>query len=316
MSKPEEPLKEQPTFLHQELQQIEKDYRTKVQIVTARPVLSQAFFFAWMVFDALLLTIFVGYSAYYLVSGAFDERRQVSAIINNLETLHDAAASRAAVSLVTGEVLVFSPTSGYEDFYTEIRNPNQDWTAAFTYSFKTSSGESRKQKGFVMPGERKPLLALHEALTGNRADLLVEEITWIRVDHHVIPDITEWLERHNDFQITDNTYVTNLEINKQKVARSSFTITNQSPYGYYEAPFLVFLLRGDTVVGVNQVVLNTFNAGEARQVDVNWFGAFPTAAEIQVVPNIDYFDADAYLPIGGEVPPDILMWQSRMYCDI
>lgn len=305
MSKKEEPLKEQPSFLHQELQKIEKDYQQKVQIVTARPVISQAFFFAWAVIDALLLTVAIGYIAYYLVSGSFDERRAVSDVIQNLGTIHDATAFNAAANLVTGEVLVFSPTAGYEDFYTEITNPNTDWTASFTYSFKTASGETRQYKGVVMPGERKILLALHESVSGSRADFVVEDISWIRVDHHVIPDIEEWLERHEDFLVTNSVYETDLEVNKQKVARSSFTITNRSPYGYYDAVFNVMLMHGDTVVGVNQVVLSSFATGESRDVDVNWFGSFPGAAEIKVIPNIDYFDADAYLPVGGETPSDL-----------
>lgn len=305
MGKPEEVQKEQPSFLRQELQQIEKDYRTKVQIITARPVLSQAFLFAWMVIDVLLLVICVGYIGYYLVSGAFDDRRAVSGIVQNLDSLHSATVADAAVSLVTGEVLVFSPTSGYLDFYTEIYNPNPDWTASFTYSFKTSSGDTRSQKGFVMPGERKPLIALHESVSGSRGDLVVEDISWIRVDPHVISDISEWLDRHNDFLITNDVYVTDLEIDDQKLARSSFTVTNRSPYSYYDVPLTVLLMRADTVVGVNQVVLSDVEAGESRDVDVNWFGTFPTAATLKVVPNIDYFDADAYAPIGGETPADL-----------
>lgn len=305
MSKPKEPPKEAPSFLHQELQKIEKDYQTKVQIVTARPVLSQAFFFGWMLLDAILLTIFIGYIAYYLVSGSFAERHDVAQIVQNTDALHDAIVSNAAANLVTGEVLVLTPTAGYQDFYTEITNPNTDWTASFTYSFKTASGQTSSQKGFIMPGERKSLLALHESISGNRADVVVENIDWIRVDRHVIPDGADWLDRHNDFLVTNAVYETNLEINKQKVARSSFTMTNRSPYGYYDAVFTVLLVRADTVVAVNQVVLNRFDSGDTRTVDVNWFGTFPTAAEIRVMPNIDYFDADAYLPVGGETPPDL-----------
>ena len=98
--------------------------------------------------------------------------------------------------------------------------------------------------------------------------MVVEDISWIRVDHHVISDMTEWLDRHNDFLVTNNTYVTDLEIEKQKLARSSFTITNRSPYGYYEVPLTVLLMRADTVVGVNQVTIKPLLADKKLEISV------------------------------------------------
>jgi hypothetical protein len=306
MAKPKEKPAPKPA-IEIELAQVEKEYEQKVRLTTARPALQGAFYTAWMVIDVLLLVIFVSYIGYYLVSGSFAERREVANIANNLDSMRSISEDHQAAALVSGETLVFTPQEGFADFYSELRNPNEEWTASFDYHFSGVFGESATQRGFIMPLETKSLISLHQAVTGRAttAQIVIEDVEWLRVDAHAISDVSAWLTAHNDFSVTDAVYDTNLMVDDQKVGRSSFTITNDSPYGYHQAMFTVILERGGTPAGIHQVTLNSFDTGDVRQVDLNWFGTFPGAADVVVVPNIDYFDVDAYLPPASGAAEDI-----------
>ena len=303
-------LKEKPApklFIDSELAQVEKQYQQKVQVVIARPVLQSALLFAWTVFDVLLIVIFVSYIGYYLVSGSFAERREIASIADNIESMRSISEEHQAAPLVSGESLVFNPQPGFADFYSELQNPNEEWSASFVYYFTGSFGETVKQAGFIMPLENKSIISLHQnvATKPNSGQLVVENVVWLRVDAHAIDDIATWLATHDQFTVTDATFDTTLMVDTNKVGRSSFTITNNSPYGYHEATFTVILERNGTPVGVHQVALNNFDTGDFRRVDLNWFGTFPGAADVVVVPNIDYFDLDVYLPPASPAAEDI-----------
>lgn len=306
MSKP----KEKPApklFIDSELAQVEKQYQQKVQVVTARPVLRSAFLFAWTIIDIFLIVIFVSYIGYYLVSGSFVERREIASIADNIESMRNISEGHRAAPLVSGESFVFNSQDGFADFYGELENPNEEWSASFTYYFTGSFGKSTEQQGFIMPSENKSLISLHQSMVSRATggQLVVEDVVWLRVDAHAIDDISAWLATHDQFTITDAIFDTTLMVDINKVGRSSFTITNNSPYGYHEAAFTVILERNGTPAGIHQVTLNNFDTGDFRKVDLNWFGAFPGAADVVVVPNIDYFDLDVYLPPASPQAEDI-----------
>ncbi len=306
MAKPKEKPAPKP-FIESELAQVEKEYQQKVRMSTARPALQGAFITAWTILDALLLVIFISYIGYYLVSGSFAERREIASIADNIDSMRAISEGHQAAALVSGETLVFNSQEGFADFYSELRNPNEEWTASFSYHFTGSFGESAPQNGFIMPLETKSLISLHQAVTARAttASIVIDDVVWLRVDAHAIADVGAWLTAHNDFTVTDAVYDTTLMVDDQKVGRSSFTITNNSPYGYHEAMFTVILERGGTPAGIHQVTLNNFDTGDVRQVDLNWFGTFPGAADVVVVPNIDYFDVDVYLPPSSPAAEDI-----------
>lgn len=306
MSKPKEKPAPKP-FIDSELAQVEKQYQQKIQVVTARPVLQSTLLFAWTVIDILLIVIFVSYIGYYLVSGSFAERREIASIADNIESMRNISEDHQAAPLVSGESLVFSPQTGYADFYSELRNPNEEWSASFTYYFTGSFGQTVKQTGFIMPLENKAMTSLHQAVSAKptSGQIAVEDVVWLRVDAHAIDDVATWLATHNQFTVTDASFDTTLMVDTSKVGRSSFTVTNDSPYGYHEATFTVLLERNGTPVGIHQVTLNDFDTGDFRQVDLNWFGTFPGVADVVVIPNIDYFNLGVYLPPASPQSEDI-----------
>ena len=55
------------------------------------------------------------------------------------------------------------------------------------------------------------------------------------------------------------------------------------------------------MVGVHQATLSRFVSGETREVAVHWAGEVPSSATATLLPNINYFDTEAYMsPSGGQ----------------
>ncbi|PIQ67975.1 hypothetical protein COV92_00045, partial [Candidatus Uhrbacteria bacterium CG11_big_fil_rev_8_21_14_0_20_41_9] len=123
--------------------------------------------------------------------------------------------------------------------------------------------------------------------------------------HHNIPDIDSWMQDHEAFLVTNAVYGFDVAVDGTNIARSSFDITNNTPFAYWEAVFSVALTRGGTIVGVNQVVLQGLESGETRHVDVNWFSGAPTADEVSVESQINYFDDTVYMNVNSSAVEDV-----------
>ncbi|MFH1631414.1 MAG: hypothetical protein ABIA47_00095 [bacterium] len=292
--------------INPEMHKIESEYRREVAIVKARPILHQVGFIAWTVLDVILVLLFIVYIASYLVAGSFSERAEVASIADNIGIMHDVVTGRSAEALSVGNVDVFSLGDENYDFYVELENPNADWYAEFDYYFEYGEETSDRLQGFIMPGERKPFVALRQpfATRPSNAELVVDEFEWSRVDAHAVEDVDWWVEEHMNFEVAGEDY-SEIKIDGEDIGRSSFSVTNATPYSYWSPVFIVVLERNNNVIGVNQATVAGFESGETRDVTVNWFGDSPSSAEVVVLPNINFFDEDAYMAPPGESGSDI-----------
>ena len=108
------------------------------------------------------------------------------------------------------------------------------------------------------------------------------------------------MDEHENFVLSSSEYGDKIVLEEDSVVRSMFTVENDTPYNYWSTPFWIVLERGGTVVGVNQATIAGFEAGEIREVTVNWFGRAPTSAQdLRIYPVIDYFDEDVYMDQQG-----------------
>ncbi|MFH1711923.1 MAG: hypothetical protein ABH846_01660 [Patescibacteria group bacterium] len=296
-----------PTAMESELAGVEKKFQKEMTILKARPIIMKALLYLWIVLDTVLLILFLVVVVYYLVAGSFTERRAVAGLEDNLESIHSVTIARSATDILLGDTSVFSVGESEFDFYAEIENTNTDWYATFSYQFITNRGDTEEFVGFIMPGQRKPLIAFRQELPSrpSTTDLAISNVVWSRVNGHDIADINTWLNEHNQFELTDAVFARNVELEGSSLARSSFTIANNSPYSYWSADFYIFLERSGTILGVNQVTLPGFASGESRDLDINWFGAAPATATVNVIPNINYFDTGAYMSPEGDLEIDI-----------
>ena len=293
--------------INPEIQAADRDYRREVAITESGPRLRRALLFLWASIDIILLVIFIGYLGFYLTVAATAERRHIARIGENIETNNAITAARSAQSLQLGSVQVYTLENGEYDLYVEIENVNEEWYATFDYHFERSGERSETETGFVLPGESRPLISFRQTFSTRPvgAEVVIENLTWQRVDAHEIVDIPAWMAEHNEFELKNGSYALDVQVGDQRIGQSTFTVENNSPYSYFDAEFSVLILRGNVIAGVNTATIAGFEAGESRDVTVNWFAGAPSSGSVEVVPNINFFDENVYMSPAGDIGTDI-----------
>ncbi|MEK7452411.1 MAG: hypothetical protein AAB664_03660, partial [Patescibacteria group bacterium] len=122
---------------------------------------------------------------------------------------------------------------------------------------------------------------------------------WYRVDHHQIADYKKWSEDRLNVEIKDPIFVQDELVNDVRISHSRFTVINHTAFSYSFPTFYVLLKRGNTVIGVNRTNLQALDSGAAQDVTLNWFGDVPEATQVEVIPELNLFDAQTYKGLIG-----------------
>lgn len=246
--------------------------------------------------DALLIIFGVyGLLDYFVISSGQDaalRARMAETVVQ-----HEVAVRQAPVALIPVSVDAFTASGGKYDFLASIANPNLNWYATLSYRFVGRSGATPEQDSFILPQEEKYLTTLGVELAAppGRPELEITRLDWHRVDRHVIRDLKTWTRERRNFIVSDVKHESALAIDR-KLGRTTFKVENRTAYGYWHAGFFVVPLRGKSPVGASYVTLDNFDAGERREVSINWFDEVPQASDVAVQPDINLFDPAVYMP--------------------
>lgn len=288
-----------------EEKEFQRQYRFSSWWVNNRTRLKKIGFGTFIAVDALLLLS----AAYGLLDGfVLSEPKERRAVLEMVAygqpDLHAYTDATAAKDLDPGPVTVIAGGQGKDDFYAAVENPNADWWAEYRYQFTWDGGETPIQSSFVLPGQSQPAPAFSVSVASppRAPKLILSDIFWHRVDHHVTGDEAAWQEDRTDFLVENVAFST--EQLTDTFGRVTFDVTNRTAYSYYDPAFIILLMRGSTVVGVNKTTLSSLDSGEKQTVVVNWFGTLPSVGNVQVIPVVNPFDLLAYKPLVGETPTD------------
>lgn len=291
-----------------EITKAEQEFKRELAVTQAKPVVRNVLFILWTAVDVVLVLVFVLTIGIYLVNGSFADRRSVAQIGENVDTTRAVSQANSAVNLVVDDAAVFLVDDTSYDFFATVENPNEDWYATYTYYFDSSQGSTDHRSGFALPQDSRPVALFSQEYSSRPGgvELIVEDVVWRRVDHHNIDDLSAWLDEHDDFEVSDAVYdQSEVVIDGDPIARSTFTVRNASPYGYWSPEFFVILERAGSVVAVNATTISGFAPGDSRTIDVNWFGTVPSSANVQVLHNVNFFDEDVYMEEQGGTTGDI-----------
>lgn len=293
--------------LSPELQAIDREHRRGVRLLETIPLLQKMGLITAILIDGAMGVFLIIVVFGFVISGSFADIRATAAFDDNIDASHAIAKGSDAqpLSFGTAKVLQGTPTS--YDFFATVKNDNADWYATFTYSFAAGQTTSRTEEGSVMPGESTYLVSLGYPLDARPSSptLTVNDVVWHRVNHHDAPDVEAWLSDHGGFTITTPTYAPDIDFTKTKIGRTTFTVTNSTPYGYWSPQFTVVLERAGAVVSISKATLLELDAGDVRPVDVRWYGDLPVTATATVLPSINYFDPASYMPPRGTTGSDV-----------
>jgi len=293
--------------LLEEEKEFKRFYKLSLWWVNHRVLLRRIGFGLFISIDSILL-LFVVWSMLDSFAISYEREQQAVAemVAYGQSDLHTYTVANAADPLEPTEAKVISIGDQRYDIYAEILNPNDDWWAEFTYSFLVDEEQVEAQQGFILPSDQKPVVKFaYSSETPIRSGkLVIESVTWHRIDHHLINDYVAWEADRLEITIENATFSKETSIGDEVYGRTAFMVSNDTAYSYYDPGFYILLLKGSSVVGVNRTSLSALDSGFAVEVGVNWFGTLPSVSQVEVIPEIHLFDIDSYKPLKGETTRD------------
>jgi hypothetical protein len=198
------------------------------------------------------------------------------------------------------EVSVYQTTDNRYDMSVEVTNPNQQWWPEFNYHFNLSGEQTPVQNGYVLPSGKQVLTELGykpKTQGGRSATLVIDNVRWHRVDPTVVgTNYKDYLGTRLAMSFQDIGYDTNITLGTTKVGQSSFTLVNNSAYGYWSIDLIVRLYRGSSVVAINDIKLDKILPGEHRPIQVTWLDNIPSVTQTEIIPQVNVLDSSVFLP--------------------
>lgn len=294
-------------FLSEEEAPAKKQYRRSLWWIEHRQQLKKAALGVWIAIDAFMLV-----SALWMFADAFlisytSEQRAVAemAVLGQTE-LRSYARATSAQDLSFDKPSAFDIGGSRYDLFTTLTNPNADWYAEYEYFFTVGEVAMEPVAGFILPGGKKPIasLAYDSETRPQDVTFTLQNVQWHRVDPHEIADYAIWSAERLNLIVQDVNFSTDLVIDDKTIGRVTFSVKNQTAYSYWEPVFYILFKRGDGVVGVTRTTLPQFEAGQTREVVVNWLDLLPAATKVEVYTDLNIFDVETYMPLTGEQPSD------------
>jgi hypothetical protein len=236
-----------------------------------------------------------------LIVGAIYLVRERPATVRAEQAINERRVDTSAITLAAdvdvADVQVFGAGGGRYDFYARLVNPNPRHRASFTYAFFHDGGTTKTQTGYIHPGREIILHALGQELTRNpgSAQLLVNDLRF------TIEPAWERVERERLALTLSDVRATPLVTGSGMAVH--YLLENTTSYGYHSIDIPVLLYRGSRVVGVNTLALEQVEAGDRRDITMQWFDATTSANSVTVHPQVNIFDTSVYrrLPEGASV---------------
>lgn len=234
----------------------------------------------------------------YAISYPRESRINLQIALN--QQLLTALSTDVPQNVALTDVSVFQTTDGRYDMSVELTNPNPQWWAEFNYHFSLSGEQTPIQSGYVLPASTQIVTQLGyrpKTKGGRSASLVIDNVRWHRVDPSVVGDnVKDYMGTRLALSFQDIAYDTDITLGTTKVGQTSFTLVNNSAYGFWSVDLIVRLYRGSTPVAINKVTLDKVVPGEHRPVKITWFDNVPSVTRTEIIPQINLLDQSVYLP--------------------
>lgn len=271
----------------------EKELKFGYWFTTHRVKIYQGLLIALIVFDVLL----GGYNLFrwgeYATVGFWaDQRltREIARPLINYSLLKEHFSAKP-MSVAAN---YFFPGAIKADAAAMVKNSNVDFLVEFDYRFLVSNAPTPWRKGFLLPGEEKPIVefGIENGALANGAVLDLQNLSWQRISNHKVKDLAGFMAERLNFTTAEVKTESGALANQDIL---SFDIGNQSNFNYYQARFLILLDSNGSLSGIEQVVFDGFLAGEKKQVQMFLSSSYSAITSVSVRPDINIFDAKAYI---------------------
>lgn len=247
---------------------------------------------------------FLGYGLYgfgdWMFGSGVRERQELAQLPVDLTNAAELRQSHAPEDLGIEDTAVLAAGAGKYDMAARVTNPNAHWWAEFDYRFGGDATAAARH-GYLLPGDAKYMLTLGVKVGArpSSAGLAIENLVWHRADPHLtLPDYVTWSTARTTFAVSGITFTPSLQGDPLGISRATFTVKNETAFGYHAVGFTVALLSGGRLVGINYVTISDLRAGESRDVSASWFSELPSVSRVEVQPDVNIFDVRSYLAPG------------------
>ena len=185
------------------------------------------------------------------------------------------------------------------DLAVDLENPNDKFSAVFDYCFSAGEADIACGRSFILPGERKYVLALAQTVSISQpVSFRLENLAWTRLSAKLAPDWGEFKAERLNIAIINPVFSSGSRSGlSDQVSFNSlrFSAKNQGAYGYYQADFNILLYAGDQLVGANRYTIQNLKSGEERSASLSWPGNLGSVSRVEIVPDINILDDSVYL---------------------
>ncbi len=242
---------------------------------------------------------------YYFAYGIKEDELLLFDIANSGGSIHQAVQSRQATDLSATSARVLVNSSKKYDFVSWVSNSNLNWVANFDYYFSIDGQPITKTaKGYVLPGQGTFLMSLSQEVASQpvSADLAIANLSWHRINRHRIADWQAYMKSHTNFIVDNIVFKPAKESGlseKLPLNQLDFSATNQTAYNYWEVECKIVLYSGSEIVAVNKYTITDFMSGQTRNIRSSWTGVLPRVDKIEIFPEVNILDSQAYIQFEG-----------------
>lgn len=204
--------------------------------------------------------------------------------------------ARAPQPLEISPVQTLASGADKVDFLALADNASQHWTATVTYHFVYGAAETLPQTIVIYPGQRRALLSLGN--TGDGGQLIVDKTEWARFSAHKIANAAAYAAERLNFSTQDVVFTPASGATGAPTHSLLFTIQNNSAYSFWLAKFTVLYFDGEQIVGVKQIEVPRFRAGEAKVQEIKSLVGQLNISGVQILSEVDPFETDTFMAPG------------------
>ena len=177
-----------------------------------------------------------------------------------------------------------------------LQNSNNRWIGHLEYHYEYAGGVTDIQKIGVNPGYNGPIGAFgidHSSIPTN-IRLIVDSLTWERIDDHDVPSVEAELLARGDLNIQEFTFTSAADSPELSQSRLLFDLHNDTAYSFWRVDTMIELFQGSQRVGVIPLTLENFERGNVENIDFRVPDARLRITDIEIHLLTNLFDEDSF----------------------
>lgn len=178
-----------------------------------------------------------------------------------------------------------------------LENQNVDWIVTVSSGFSTSEGFKAAQDVIIPPQSKRVVGVFGLDATEAGAQFQVTNVKYERVSARDVGDIAKYTSERLQFVFGEEQYVSSG--GDQNFDRLQVSLTNNSPFNFYEVGVQVVMYSDSQILGFEQVSLSNVISGQTRMLDIHSLPRGITPTRIEFIPVVNIFDARTFLKVEG-----------------